>query len=122
MRSCNSLLISAVSVYPAILTTHIRLPEQRSQTVTHVERVLSAYISDLHRVAVALVDSAASCPEWELMCALCMTPSLEALARGDHSVLEDVICEAGSETEFDLFAEGVEEDDGACFALVGHSH
>ena len=50
---------------------------------------------------------------------MCLTPSLDALLRGDFSELED---KAGNEeTEFDLFAEG-EEDDGACFALAGLPH
>lgn len=31
------------------------------------------------------------------------------------------MCEAGLEKEYDLFAEG-EEDDGACYILTGHSH
>ena len=109
-------------MYPVVLTTRIRLLEQRSQTVASVECSLSVYISELQRNAVALVKSAASCPEWELVCVLCMTPSLEALAGGDFSELEGDICDAGiEETEFDLFAEG-EEDDGICFALTAQTH
>jgi len=107
-------------VYPAILTTHIRLLEQRSQTVTSAECSFSLYISDVYHSAVALVESAASCPEWEFAHALCVTPLVEALLRGDHGKLEGGMCEAGTEeTEYDLFAEG-EEDNGACFALAGH--
>jgi hypothetical protein len=106
-------------VYPTILTTRIRLLERRSQAATFVERSLSVYISDLHFNAVTLVESSNSCPEWEFACAMCLTPSLDALLRGDFSELED---KAGNEeTEFDLFAEG-EEDDGACFALAGLPH
>ena len=119
--ACNR-LISAVSVYLVVLMTRIRLLEQRSQTVASVERSLSVYISELQRYAVALVKSAASCPEWELACVLCMTPSLEALAGGDFSKLEGDICDAGiEETEFNLFAEG-EEDNGICFALTAQTH
>lgn len=110
-----------VSVYPAILTTHIRLLEQRSQAVISTERLLSLSISDLQRNAIAFVESADSYPGWGLACELCMPPSLTALARGDYSKLEDDICEAGSEEEYDLFAEG-EEDDSACFDLTGHSN
>jgi hypothetical protein len=106
-----------VSVYPAILTTHVRLLEQRSQAVTSTERLLSSYISDLHGNAVALTEPANSCSEWGLVCALYMPPSLEALVKGDYSKL----CEVGLEEECDLFAEG-EEDDGACCILTGHSH
>lgn len=105
--------------YPAILTTHIRLLEQRSQTVSSTEQSLSVSISNLYHSAITLVESATSCPEWELTCALCMTPLLEALMRGDLSELEDDIC--GEGVEYDLFAEG-EEDDGASFSLgAGHS-
>ena len=106
-----------VSVYPAVLTTHIRLLEQRSQAVISTERVLSSYIFDLHRSGIALAESATSCSEWELMWALYMPPSLEALVKGDYSKM----CDAGLEEEYDLFAEG-EEDDGACYILAGHSH
>ena len=127
IRYCSFTL--AVSAYPAVLTTRVRLLEQRSQTVAYVERLLSVYISDLHLNAVALVESATSCPGWELACRLCMTPSLEALLGGDYSMLEDDICEAGEEdTEYNPFAEGEEdmegeEDDGASsFALTGSFH
>jgi hypothetical protein len=103
-------------VYPVILTTNVRLLEQRSETVTHVERSLSVYISDLRLHAAGLVDSATSCPGWELADTLCMTTSLEALARGDYSELleQDIYdrSDAGiEETYFDPFAEG-EKDDG----------
>ena len=119
--ACNR-LISAVSVYPVVLTTCIRLLEQRSQTIASVECSLSVYISKLQCNAVAFVKSAASCPEWELACMLCMTPSLEALVGGDFSELEGDIYDAGiEETEFDLFAEG-EEDDSICFALTAQTH
>jgi hypothetical protein len=103
--------------YPAILTTHIRLLEKRSLSVSSVERSLSVYISDLYSSAIALVESATCCPEWELACALSMTPSLEALVRGDLSKLED-----GEETEYDPFAEGEEDDGAPCIAFAGHSH
>jgi hypothetical protein len=109
-------LILAVSVYPAILTTHIRLLEQRSQAVISAESSLSVYISDLHHTAVTLVKSTASCLKWEFTWVLCMTPSLETFLRGDCSKLEDDISEADTEEMeyggYDLFAEG-EEDDGA---------
>jgi hypothetical protein len=49
-----------------------------------------------------------------------MPPSLEALVKGDYSELDDDICEAVLEENYDLFAEG-EEDDGACFVLTDHS-
>lgn len=108
-----------VSVYPAILTTHIRLLEQCSQTVTSREHLLSLFISEIHRSAITLVKSAKSCPGWELACTLCMPPSLEALVKGDYSELDDDICEADLEENYNLFAEG-EEDDGACFVLTDH--
>jgi hypothetical protein len=99
--------------YPAILTTRIRLLQKRSLSVSSLEQSLSFFISDLYHSAVALVESAPCGPEWDLACALCMTPSLEALVGGDLSKLED------GEVEYDPFAEG-EEDDGACFTLAGH--
>lgn len=44
---CLYLFNSVVSAYPAILTTHVRLPEQRSESVISAERSLSAYIYDM---------------------------------------------------------------------------
>ena len=110
--SCYSnqliLVATSASVYPAILTTHIRLLEQRSQVVASTEHSLSLYISNLHHHAIALVESSAYASEWEFTCAFLMPPSLEALVRGDYSKME------GLEKEYDLFAEG-EPDDGVCF-------
>lgn len=105
-------------MYPAILTTHNLLLEQRSQAITTVECLLSVYISDLLRNAIALMESTDSCPEWEFVCELCMPPLLEMLLKGDFSKVEDDICELDAEEmEYDPFAEG-EEDVGACFILT----
>jgi hypothetical protein len=120
MRFFLSCLILAVSVYPAILTTHVRVLEQRSQTVIYLERLLSVYIADLHCNAIALVDSVGNCPGWELACALCMPPSLEALSKGEFFELDDDPEVDRGIIEYDPFAEG-EEDDGAFFAPTGHS-
>lgn len=108
-------------MYPAILTTHVRLPEQCSETVTYVERSLSVYISDVRLNAVALAESTTSCPGLELANTLFMKPSLEAIMRGDYGVLleEDIYDHSdasGEGVDFDPFSAG-EEDDGVCFVL-----
>ena len=109
---CLYLFNSVVSAYPAILTTHVRLPEQHSESVISAERSLSAYIYDLHCHAVAIVGSEVVCPEWELACRLCMMRSLEAIFNGDHSLLDAIVSDVGTEEAgYDLFAEG-EDDDG----------
>lgn len=66
------------------------------------------------------MESADDCLEWELASVLYMPPSLEALVMGDYSKMDDDdIFEAGREEEYDLFAEG-EEDDGAFFVFTRH--
>ena len=113
--------MASARAYPAILTTHIRLLEQRSQAVASTERSLSLYISNLHRHAIALVESADTASEWKFACTFFMPRSLEALVRGDYSQMEDAICEVGLEKEYDLFAEG-EADDGACVLTFCSRH